>query len=132
MHLKILGGNTAHVDHRRGHNMTKMYSAYEKIISFLKSYFGPLQGHVLIYTKSESWLSCQDSRISGNLLRIMLRHHHGILLTHHDESCNNLSPYFSVILSVFPIIPLDANLLFLSTLFLNILVARWLIGSFIG
>jgi len=62
----------------------------------------------------------------------MLRHHHGILLTHHDESCNNLSPYFSVILSVFPIIPLDANLLFLSTLFLNILVARWLIGSFIG
>jgi len=51
MHLKILGGNTAHVDHRRGHNKTKMYSAYEKFISGVKSYFGPLQGHVLIYTK---------------------------------------------------------------------------------
>jgi len=43
-----------------------------------------------------------------------------------------MSPYFSVILSVFPIIPLGANLLFLNTPFLNILVALWLIGSFIG
>jgi hypothetical protein len=45
-----------------------------------------------------------------------------------------VSLLFCYILSVFvfPIIPLDANLFFLNTPFLNILVARWLIGSFFG